>query len=683
MRLKPLGLAALLLAGSALSNAAEDLIGVGGNLVGATVTVYDGATYTSLPGEGIRLGLAPRYAAFAMNMGGANWSAYSHVVITVTNNQSTMVNAEFAIDSGTTGWAWSDFVLPANATRTIAIPLRTSQSTLGLPDWPTIPGSVAQGTLHGSTTPSNIRMLRFWNVQEQRPIDLTVRQITASNFTQPTTGFVDVFGQQTVPFPDKVVSNTDLTSQAAEEAGLIGLLPYSNDQYSGVAGSALSNGTGRWATAKQNGKWYILDPEGNRFFSTGVICVGTGTLAYTQGRTSLFEAGALPSTTGTFASNYQSLINPGTGSAEFGYNFYTSNLQRKYGTNWTMPALDNIVKRMRTWGFNTVGPLSHSGLYNPARQVPTMPGTAITGTYKTVPCPNAGFAMPDVYDPAWATAVSNSLTPVVANLNPNPYNVGLFVDNELPWAFHKINANSRYDFAFNVLSAPSTQPAKVRFYNQVSLTYRTISKLNAAWGTNYASWTAFKNNTNFRPTLIKAGLARDMQTFLTNYANQYFSTIRTKLTNLQYKGLYLGCRFLYYSPESLAACGRYCDVVSFNAYDIKPSDWRADLKALDRPVMVSEFGFGAADAGRVGGGGVVTEADRVAVYNNYVNDAMTWPNMVGLHWYKWDDDPASGRMWDNANHSLGLVSIADNPYDQLAAAATLKNTELNARLINP
>jgi hypothetical protein len=682
MRLSTIGLASLLLAVAA-STPAADLIGVGGGLVGATASTSNGATYTVLPNEGIRVGLGQRFGTFLMNMGSVDWSQYSHVVLTVTNNHSTVVNAEFAMDSGTTGWAWSDFVLPPNSTRTIAIPLRTSQSVMSVPDWPAISGDVAQGMLHGSSTPSNVRMLRVWNLQEQRPIDLTIRQISPQSFTQPTSGIIDVFGQQTVAFPGKVTSNNDLSAQVVADAALPGSLPYSNDEYSGVAGSAITTGTGRWQVAKQNGKWYILDPLGNRFFSTGVICAGTGTLAYTQGRSALFEAGALPSTTGTFAANYQSLVNPGTGSAELGYNFYTANLQRKYGTNWGVAGVENIAKRLRTWGFNTIGPLSHYGLTSSSSHFPTMPGTAIAGNFKTVPCPNAGFPMPDVYDPAWATAVSNTLTPLVANLNQNPYNVGLFVDNELPWAFHKINPNARYDFAFNVLSAPANQPAKVRFYNQVSLTYRTIQKLNTSWGTSYSSWSAFKNNTNFRPSTVTAGLARDMQNYLTAFANQYFSTIRTKLTNLQYKGLYLGCRFLYYSPESLASCGRYCDVVSFNAYDIKPSDWRSDLKALDRPVMVSEFGFGAADAGRVGGGGVITESDRVAVYSNYVNDAMTWPNMVGLHWYKWDDDPASGRMWDNANHSLGLVTIADVPYQQLATAAMGLNGLLNSRLVNP
>jgi hypothetical protein len=101
--------------------------------------------------------------------------------------------------------------------------------------------------------------------------------------------------------------------------------------------------------------------------------------------------------------------------------------------------------------------------------------------------------------------------------------------------------------------------------------------------------------------------------------------------------------------------------------------------------MVSEFGFSAMDLGRVGGGypGPISESDRIQAYQGYLADAATWTNMVGLHWYKWDDDPVTGRIWDNSNHALGLVSIADAPYSAFTAAATTANTQLSARLVNP
>ncbi|HVT13362.1 MAG TPA: hypothetical protein VHE55_13935 [Fimbriimonadaceae bacterium] len=654
------------------------MIGSNGISVGSPFTTTS-ATYSVPNGGGIRMQLPQRQSTFGLNMGGVDWSQYSHVVVSLTNNQSTPVMVEFAIDSGASGWAWSDFLIGAGSTETIALPLSTPTST-GLPS---IDGTTSQTATYGAVSKNNIRMVRFWNCQRSGGEDLTINSLSVANYPSRTTGLVDQYGQQTVSFAGKVTADSQLLAQASTDANLSGVLPYSSDPYGGVAGTG-TGATGKWSVAKQNGKWYILTPSGNRFFSTGVVSTGVGTNAYTAGRSSLFADG-LPSPTGPFGDCYQYPVNPSTGQPETGFNFYLSNLQRKYGSSWHTPAMQNIARRLRTWGFNTVGPSSDNLLYDTTTQMANTQEVTIKGSFRTVPCPNGSFAMPDVYDPAWATAVTSTLTPMVTKLNNDPYNIGLFVDDELPWAWNMSQTNYRYDLAFNVLSAPATQPAKVRFYNTLVSLYRTVARLNSAWGTNFTSWTAFLNNTSFHPTNITTSMAKDLQNYLTAYNTLYFSTIRSKLTALHFKGLYLGCRLAYYSPETLVAAGRYADVISFNAYDLKPSTWRSDIKALDRPVMVSEFGFGAADQGRVGAGYpvAISETDRVQAYQTYVADVMTWPNMVGLHWYKWDDDPATGRMWDNANESRGLVSITDTPYSQMVAAVTAANTQLNTRLTNP
>jgi agarase len=379
------------------------------------------------------------------------------------------------------------------------------------------------------------------------------------------------------------------------------------------------------------------------------------------------------------------VLNPNTGQYEPGLDVYRSNLIRKYGSNWANTSQDVIVRRLRTWGFNTVGPSSWGPLYDSSHQIANMQETAITGTFRTITTPGGSAPMPDPFDPAWASAVSAKLGPLVAQLNTNPYNAGLFVDNELPWAQHWQNENYRYDLAYNVLSAPSSQPAKRRFYNNMLLKYRTISRLNQAWGTSYGSWVAFLNNQSFRPNNPNATLRRDMEEFLNALATQYFGTVKSKLTAFNYKGLYLGCRFAYIAPEVLSAAARYCDVISFNCYDLIPSQWRGELKTLDKPVLVGEFAFSASDRGRLASNAPcgVTEEDRVAGFNRYISDIATWPNLVGLHWYKWEDDPLTGRMWDSGTHGLGLVSITDVPYTELVAAAKQANTMLNQRLLTP
>ena len=61
-------------------------------------------------------------------------------------------------------------------------------------------------------------------------------------------------------------------------------------------------------------------------------------------------------------------------------------------------------------------------------------------------------------------------------------------------------------------------------------------------------------------------------------------------------------------------------------------------------------------------------------------DGLNWPNLVGVHWYKWEDDIISGRFWDGVNYSMGLVSITDIPYWQTVDAATTANVAFHQRL---
>lgn len=666
-----------------ISQASVSLIGPNG-VSGGSIVANPYATYNVVPNSGIRVQLSQRFAFFGVNVGSQDWTQNSHVMVTLTNNQPVPVIVEFTMDSGSNGWSWSDVVIAGNTTDTIAVPLQNPQTSQNWTVWPSIDGSTNQAPLSGTVNQNSVRLLRFWNVMRQGSEDITINSLSVVNNGFRTTAIIDQYGQQTVNFPGKITNDAQLVSQSSSDSLLSGVWPYSNDAYGGVAGSGLDAGTGRWRTAKQNGKWYIIDPAGNRFFSTGIVATGAGALAYTKNRDAMFTAGAIPSQNGLYSQEFQYPVNPATGQPEAGFDFYQANLLRKFGSNWINPAMNNIAKRLRTWGFNTIGPTSHWALYSPGMNFPNMQQCGINGFFRTIPSPGSA-PMPDVYDPMWTAAVSGTLMPVVNQLKNDPNNVGLFVDNELPWAFDWSQTNYQYKLAFNVLSAPADQPSKIRFYNTLMMSYRTISNLNTAWGTSFSSWAQLLSNNSFQPTNVTALMARDMQGFQNTFASQYFMTIKSKLNAFGYKGLYLGCRFYYYSPEAAAAAARYCDVVSFNAYDLTPSQWRSDLKTLNAPVMVSEFGFSAMDQGRVGGGypGAITENDRVQAYNAYINDVKTWPNMVGLHYYKWEDEPVSGRMWDNANHTYGLVSITDVPYQQMVDAATQANTYLNNQLLNP
>jgi len=101
-------------------------------------------------------------------------------------------------------------------------------------------------------------------------------------------------------------------------------------------------------------------------------------------------------------------------------------------------------------------------------------------------------------------------------------------------------------------------------------------------------------------------------------------------------------------------------------YTLKPQDGYdfAALRALDKPVLITEFNFGSADRGPFWGGvtQLAKEEDRGAAYANFLKQAMAEPSIVGVHWFQYLDQPVTGRLLDGENGHFGLVGITDVPF---------------------
>ena len=177
----------------------------------------------------------------------------------------------------------------------------------------------------------------------------------------------------------------------------------------------------------------------------------------------------------------------------------------------------------------------------------------------------------------------------------------------------------------------------------------------------------------------------------------------------------------------LAACpfdDDHCDVLSINAFEIparsikglrllgKPgiydrwASWTGayvpdpgreaeedflffDVKAIenstDMPILLSSFSYRAEVPGlndfppeqifAV----LNNQQERAGHYENYVNQALLLPSVVGVHWFLYSDQPAEGR-WDGENSNFGLVDIDDNPYSPLIERmATANSREIQNR----
>jgi len=216
---------------------------------------------------------------------------------------------------------------------------------------------------------------------------------------------------------------------------------------------------------------------------------------------------------------------------------------------------------------------------------------------------------------------------------------------------------------------------------QLVAKYRDPDNLAAAWGIAAHSWDELREA---QLPLSSASLARpavidDLRAFTALFAESYFRIVAAAIRRHDPNHLFLGSRFQARTPEAIAACAKYCDVVSFNVYnsELSGEEWTR-LPALEKPALIGEFQFGSTDTGLFWPGlfdvGVADE--RGPAYAAHLRSALANPDIVGCHWFQYVDEPLTGRLLDGENGNMGFVSVADVPYRGLVSAARDANLAL-------
>src|ERR1035438_4060716 len=220
---------------------------------------------------------------------------------------------------------------------------------------------------------------------------------------------VDEFGQWMADdWPGKAKTLDELKAAWATEEKALGPGDFNYCRYGGYQGTR-AKATGFFRVEKVDGKWWIVDPDGHYFYSAGVDCVTASSGTSPNGRQGLFAA--LP---------------PAAASSggRAGASFYTWNLVRRYGADWSAPWTDLAVRRMLTLGFNTVGNWSDVRVANVRR----VPYTLTLGVRA-----NGGpMGVPDVYAPDFEQSAERAAVQAGARKD-DPSLLGYFLGNELPW----------------------------------------------------------------------------------------------------------------------------------------------------------------------------------------------------------------------------------------------------------
>jgi hypothetical protein len=176
------------------------------------------------------------------------------------------------------------------------------------------------------------------------------------------------------------------------------------DKYGGFADGPKFEAMGHFYTAKHEGKWYLVTPDGNLFWSHGAAIVAASSdTTLTDGRKELFLDDV-----------------PERG------DYLVSNLKRVYGENWQDAVQDLIHRRFESWGMNTFACWSSWGVCLMGRT------PYITNAWSEFPADVRGA---DLLDDAWVSRLENNIKYLAEHTAGDPYCIGYFIDNEVKVGF--------------------------------------------------------------------------------------------------------------------------------------------------------------------------------------------------------------------------------------------------------
>ncbi|HUB90793.1 MAG TPA: beta-galactosidase [Dyella sp.] len=628
-----------------------------------------------------------------------NWHGQDALRIELQNAMPWAVTLEVTIDGAAGQRLHAQVGLPAGPAQTLVVPLHaTSPRAFGMQVGPPMPfddgghAVFVATTVQGAIDLAQVRDIRLGMPAPQAAQQLLLGKLEThasdASLQDAYRGIVDQWGQYTRgEWPEKIDSDAALRSAHVQELQRLQtqlIERHGLDAYGGRDDIPLIR-TGWFHTQKANGRWWLVTPDGHAFFSLGLNTVTPGdTRTYVQGRESMFVN--LPPDQSPWSAFYGSsdtrdperAASVGLG-ANHGrwFNFYEANLYRVDGADWLTAWRKRTLDRLQAWGFNTIGNWSDKVLAEQHRLAYTL-SIAIHGPFGNV---SSGYdywgRMPDPFDPRFAQAVEQSVSEATAASRDDPWLLGYYADNELAWAGQ--GPQGRWGLAIGTLQGEARSAAKQAFIAMLKQKYGAASKLAAAWGITLGDWSAL-DATNFpapEPAAAHPAIADDYSAWLRRYADQYFSLVAAAIHRHDPHHLFLGGRFAVRTPEAVASCARYCDVMSFNVYADVPQHG-VDLDALhklDKPVLITEFHFGSGDRGPFGKGvvSVGSEAQRGEAYARFVQAAANDPSIVGTHWFEYVDEPVTGRLLDGENSHIGLVGVTDIPFGNFVDAVRKVN----------
>ena len=415
--------------------------------------------------------------------------------------------------------------------------------------------------------------------------------------------------------------------------------------------------TGFFRTYNDGIRWWLVDPDGFAFVSVGVDCIRNNASGVISGQEDLFEW--LPDSTDVIYKEGYSRRG-GTVQADF----FEFNFMRVFGESWR-EKWENITSgQIREFGINTIGNWSDID-YAKKSNIPYV-------------LPLSRFPSTDVklfrdFPDVFATEYEESAQNFAQQLNEfknDPYLIGYFLRNEPTWAF---GAN---DIAYEMFATNVQSESKHVFVNWISTQYGNIQELNNSWNLKLNSFEDIASQVfeGYPSERAKADFWKFSEILVAKYVNVPCDEVEKVDPN----HLNLGMRYAWMSSDLLYKAGERFDVFSINGYGNPGPPETAEIARISgKPVMIGEFHHGATDRGLPASGiqGALTQIDRGKAYRYYIEQGLARPELIGMHYFQWLDQPVFGRF-DGENYNIGFMDICNQPYKEMVEAAKLTHLKM-------
>jgi hypothetical protein len=299
--------------------------------------------------------------------------------------------------------------------------------------------------------------------------------------------------------------------------------------------------TGFFRTQHDGRRWWLVDPSGAAFWSTGPDCCVPRVECYTKGLEHAVDGLDRLANNPAHDRRRSGVVNPLSG-----------NFHLIFGDDWK-PTWDRIVAgELKRLGFNTIGNWS-DWRFASAHRIPYV--RALKPDW-------GGFTrifrdMPDVFDPAFAEVADQFARQLVETCD-DPAMIGYFLMNEPTWGF------AEQSLARGMLLSKRPSFSRRALIDWLKARYVTNAQLAEAWQSPGLTFDDALAQAIERP--LGGASTSDLEAFSTQLVQRLFRTLSNACRRVDRNHLNLGARYHTAPPVWALAGMNMFDVFGMNGY---------------------------------------------------------------------------------------------------------------------